>query len=69
MQNFAEDQQNFKIQELEKQLADKNKEVSYWKMAAEMARENQFQLISNLNRKRCEVDMSYLHLIELKLKV
>ncbi len=56
MQNFAEDQQNFKIQELEKQLADKNKEVSYWKMTAKSSRENQLRLINDLNRKQCEID-------------
>jgi hypothetical protein len=56
MQTVAEDQQNFKIQELEKELADKNKEISYWKMTAKSARENQLWLISDLNRKQCEID-------------
>jgi hypothetical protein len=50
MQTVAEDQQNFKIQELEKELADKNKEVSYWKMTAKSSRENHLRLISDLNR-------------------
>ncbi len=56
IQNDAEDQQNFKIQELEKQLVDKNKEILLWKKVAESSRENQFRLISDLNRKNCQID-------------
>jgi hypothetical protein len=38
--------QNCKIWELEKQLADKNKEISYWKTAAGSSRENQLRFES-----------------------
>lgn len=38
--------QNCKILELEKQLADKNKEISYWKTAAGSSRANQLRFES-----------------------
>ncbi len=38
--------QNCKILELEKQLADKNKEIYYWKTAAGSSRENQLRFES-----------------------
>ncbi len=56
MHSNAKDKQNLKNQELEKELADKNKEIAYWKMLAESSRENQSRLISDLNRKKCQID-------------